>query len=218
MSKRLPARERILRVALRELVKRGHEAASTNAIAAAAGVAKGLVFHYFGTKDGLYLAVHDAQLERLQAAAFGADADAPLPTDLFERLHALAVRKLRAFQDDPLAYQFLVAAAADPPPSLRAALARRRDALAGDGWRRILDGIDTSRLRPGLDLAAAVETVTILSDGLERRVFPRLAALPDRGASQLAAITAELWAHFARLRDGLYGDAPVQSTTGPGQP
>jgi len=51
------ARSRILSAALEEFALHGAEAASTNSIAASASVAKGLVFHYFGSKTELYDAV-----------------------------------------------------------------------------------------------------------------------------------------------------------------
>jgi len=200
-----PAPVRILDAAAAQVSAVGFAAASTNAIAAAAGVAKGLVFHHFGSKDDLLLAVYERALARTVAAL---DApDEPLPDDLFERLHALTIRKIRAFQADPDGYRILIAAA-DAPEPLRARLSARADALRGEHGPRLLAGIDPSPLRPGITIGDALETLSLLGDGLERRLIPELAALPDRGASQLDAITRRVWAHFARLRDGLYRAAP----------
>jgi len=67
------ARSRILSAALTEFALHGAEAASTNAIAASASVAKGLVFHYFGSKPELYAAVLSACRDDLAGAL------APLP-------------------------------------------------------------------------------------------------------------------------------------------
>ncbi len=47
-------RERIIHVALKEF-SRGYTAASTDDIVKEAGISKGLIFHYFGSKRGLYL-------------------------------------------------------------------------------------------------------------------------------------------------------------------
>ena len=196
-----PAPQRILDAAEAEVSVVGFAAASTNAIAAAAGVAKGLAFHHFGSKDGLLLAVHDRVLDRTVAALYAPDE--AVPTDLFERLHALTIRKIRAFQDDPQGYRVLIAAG-DAPESLRARLAARADRLRAEHLPRLLADLDPAPLRPGVTVADALETVSLLGDGLERRLIPELAALPDRGASRLDAITRRAWAHFARLRDGLY--------------
>jgi len=197
-----PARARILDAALAEFATHGFRVASTNAIAGAAGVAKGLVFHHFRSKEDLFLAVFDAVLARMIDDLYaGAE---PLPADLFERLHAWALRKLRAAQRDPLGYRFIAVALTDAPEGLRARIDARLAALRAEHWPRMLAGVDASRLRKGVTLAQAIETLTYLGDGIERNVVPRLAALPDRGASQFAAIAREAWAHFVRLRDGLY--------------
>jgi TetR/AcrR family transcriptional regulator len=47
-------RERIIEAALQEFLK-GYMAASTDAIVKEAGISKGLLFHYFGSKRGLFL-------------------------------------------------------------------------------------------------------------------------------------------------------------------
>jgi AcrR family transcriptional regulator len=74
------ARARILEAARSEFAKHGFVAASTNAIAQVAGVAKGLVFHHFESKLALYLAVVDRVGDRI-VDEFLQRTD--WPTDLF---------------------------------------------------------------------------------------------------------------------------------------
>jgi TetR/AcrR family transcriptional regulator len=198
-------RARIVEAALAEFVARGFEAASTNAIARRAGVAKGLPFHYWGSKEGLYVTVYEAVIERTIAAM---TQEPPAAADLFERLHELGLRKLRAFQADPLAFQFVAMAAQDAPPGVREALQRLRETLLTRHWPHMLAGIDASRLRPGLTLADALETLTALGEGLERRLQPRLAAGRRDDPESLIALSAEVWRHYERLRDGLYAPPP----------
>lgn len=50
-------REQILDVARRHFAERHYDAVSTAELAADAGVNRGLVYHYFGTKRELYLEV-----------------------------------------------------------------------------------------------------------------------------------------------------------------
>jgi len=200
-----PPRARILDAALVEFSAHGYRVGSTNAIAVAAGVAKGLVFHHFRRKQELFLAVFDDVLARMVDALY-ADAES-LPADLFERLHAWALRKVRVAQRDPVGYQFMTSVLHDPPAGLRARLARRVESMRAEHWSRFLAGVDASRLRDDITLASAIETLTLLADGIERSVLPRLAALPDRGVSQLPQLSRRMWAHFARLRDGLYRPA-----------
>ncbi|STY42091.1 HTH-type transcriptional repressor AcnR [Listeria booriae] len=49
-------RAKILDVAVEEFASHGYKAASTNRICEVAGVSKGLIFHYFGSKEKLYTA------------------------------------------------------------------------------------------------------------------------------------------------------------------
>src|ERR1700752_1441647 len=61
-------RGKLLVAARRELGSRGLAGARVDEIAARAGVNKQLVYHYFGDKDGLYLAVLELVYEEIRAA------------------------------------------------------------------------------------------------------------------------------------------------------
>lgn len=81
-------REReIIGAALEEFAARGFAGASMAAIATHAGISKPLVYQYFGSKEGLYLAclhrVAGALLERLE------DAELAVDDSVASRIHAL---------------------------------------------------------------------------------------------------------------------------------
>jgi AcrR family transcriptional regulator len=76
--RRLPRAEReqrMLDAALAIFTKRGFEAASMDEIAAASGITKPMLYSYFGSKEGLYLACIDRaarpMIERIRAAVLG---------------------------------------------------------------------------------------------------------------------------------------------------
>lgn len=192
------ARDRILEAALVEFSARGYEAASTNAIAAAAGVAKGLVFHHFGSKEQLFTALFDVEVQRFADGVF-ANFDTS-STDLFERLYQFSMRKIELAQQHPRTAEFLLIALGEAPPALRPTLALRQAQLAREAWPRLLEGLDPSRLREGLSLADAAETLGLLAEGLEKHVT---SLLKVRGFAMPEA-AAQVWRHFERLRDGLY--------------
>lgn len=50
-------KERIINVALEEFAQNGYQAASTNVICKKAEISKGLLYHYYGSKEKLYLSV-----------------------------------------------------------------------------------------------------------------------------------------------------------------
>lgn len=83
-----PEREgQIVAVAVDEFAERGYAGASVAAIAARAGISKPLIYQYFGSKDGLYLAclrhVSDGLLGRLEHAESAVDAS------VVSRIHPL---------------------------------------------------------------------------------------------------------------------------------
>jgi len=69
--------EQIVHFAVDEFATSGYAGASVAAIAARAGISKPLIYQYFGSKDGLYLAclhsVAGALLDRLEAAERNVD-------------------------------------------------------------------------------------------------------------------------------------------------
>jgi AcrR family transcriptional regulator len=200
-AKAADARARILDAAEAELGARGFVTASTNAVAEAAGVAKGLVFHYFGSKTELFLAVLDRVTERVIESYL--THSEPWPADLFERLYAISMHKIRLFQRDRDAYRVL-AMLTDAPDELRDVLLARAGEVRRRIWPKLLAGVDTSCLRPGVSLDAALETIVLLGEGLERRIIAQVRELPDHGASQMESILRDVWKHYERLRDGLY--------------
>lgn len=59
-------KERILSVASDEFSRKGYAGASINSIVSQLGIAKGSLFQYFGTKDGLFRFVFSRALERVK--------------------------------------------------------------------------------------------------------------------------------------------------------
>jgi AcrR family transcriptional regulator len=74
---------RIIEAATALFEARGFDAVTAADIAAAAKVAQGTVFHHFGSKRGLFIAVHDAYQERLVASIDVAAASGTDPWDRF---------------------------------------------------------------------------------------------------------------------------------------
>jgi AcrR family transcriptional regulator len=98
-------RRRILDAAVRVFAAQGYEAARVGDVAREAGVAYGLVYHYFGSKDAVLEAVFREAWGRLLAAVAVAEetgADAP------EQLSLVVKIVLRTWRDDPDLVRLLV--------------------------------------------------------------------------------------------------------------
>src|SRR4051794_11485192 len=120
-----PGREKVLASGLELFGERGYDATSIAEIGLRAGIAKSVLYHYFGSKAGLWGEVAAAQTRELVAAvaeAVPADPDAP-------RLRA-GVNALLAFlAERPAAWRLLLRDAPNDPELLKIhkRLARQRE-------------------------------------------------------------------------------------------
>ena len=96
--------EQIVAVAITEFAAQGYARASMVAIAARAGISKPLIYQYFGSKDGLYLAcLHSVSgdlLARLEEAELDVD------DSVGSRIHPLRA-VFEALEPQPVAWRML---------------------------------------------------------------------------------------------------------------
>jgi AcrR family transcriptional regulator len=98
-------RQQILSAAVRVFAAQGYEATRVGDIAKEAGVAYGLVYHYFGSKDAVLEAVFREQWGRLLAAvALAEETGETAP----EQLELVVKIVLRTWRDDPDLVRLLV--------------------------------------------------------------------------------------------------------------
>lgn len=79
-------RARILSVATREFASKGYEGAGTDEIADRARINKRMIYHYFSSKEQLYLAVLEAAYARARSAEEKLELDSLAPLDALRRL------------------------------------------------------------------------------------------------------------------------------------
>jgi len=156
-------RQLILAAAVQEFAEHGREGASTNRIARKAQVAKGLIFRYFTSKEGLFDAALDHACEHLFAPPRGA-----LPADPFQRLEEFVVLRARAIEAHPVLARFI--AQFRGRSRLVASKATRRVDRAYDNLRAIFkEGVQIEVFRRGWDFAAALELLSLVAEALEER-------------------------------------------------
>lgn len=168
---------RILNAALSEFAAKGYRQASTDDIVAKAGISKGALFHYFGTKEKLYLYLLDWMSKTLQQEVF-AKVDWK-QADLFARLLQGSKAKLQVLLAYPQLWRFYESFLAERPDAARAWIAERSLAAAPTARQFLLEGIDRTRFRAGLDLEKMVDVVVWTFQGFGEAA---LAAHQARGA------------------------------------
>jgi len=103
-------RERILNAAMKEFLQ-GYKKASTDNIVREAGISKGLLFHYFETKEKLYNFLIDNAIEIMQHEYV--DLINTLQPDIFESIWQLSLLKRDVMQKYPAIFDFATAAHVD---------------------------------------------------------------------------------------------------------
>src|SRR5205823_12670801 len=98
-------RRQILAAAVRVFAAQGYDAARVGDVAKEAGVAYGLVYHYYGSKDAVLEAVFREAWGRLLAAVALAEETGE---DASEQLSLVVKIVLRAWRDDPDLVRLLV--------------------------------------------------------------------------------------------------------------
>jgi TetR/AcrR family transcriptional regulator len=108
------SQERILKSALGLFSSRGYDATSVREICEAAAVTKPTLYHFYGSKEGVYRAIVEGALERFAADAKGALAG---EGTLRERLVRMAQSYVEATLRQPELARFIMALIHNPPRS-----------------------------------------------------------------------------------------------------
>jgi len=168
-SKAVPAkaeedgtRARILNVALQEFSRHGLSGARIDTIALESGSNKGMIYYYFGSKDGLYVAALEESYRRFRQveAAFDVDDMAPVPA-LRELVgatfdfHAAHPEFVRMVMGENINHGQYIAAIPELREMNRAAI----DVLA----RLCLRGVEQGVFRAGVDPVDLHMSISALS-------------------------------------------------------
>lgn len=97
--------DRMINAALKIFALNGYKHASTDDIVAEAGISKGLLFHYFGSKIGLYTFLHDYSV-RYMKLELSTGVSSSL-TDYFAIRKQIEAAKMQVLKNYPYMQKFL---------------------------------------------------------------------------------------------------------------
>lgn len=150
--------DRMINGALKVFATQGYRHASTDDIVKEAGISKGLLFHYFGSKQGTYAFVYDysarfMMLELRDMMDFR-------EKELFEVMKQIERTKLHALKGYPYMQMFLDRANQESNSEALQAISAKRPLLleaydiiyAQVDFTRIPEGVDGRKLRKMMEL------------------------------------------------------------------
>jgi AcrR family transcriptional regulator len=155
-------RRRILDVARLAFAERGYSAATNRNLAEEAGLTSGAIYHYFGSKLDLYIAVHDDAQERV----FSRFAKAVARSETFlGQIEAVLDEAHEMNKEDPTLAQFLGSLRVDTrrDPELRKAL-KKSVIVREEFFDRVVKvGLETGEIDPSDKERVSAVVLTILT-------------------------------------------------------
>lgn len=191
----------ILEACLPVFARHGYDNTSTAMLAEAAGVSKALLFHHFGSKKELYLALLDhcmapakAHLKLTSLLAYD---------DFFVARERLSVIKYEFSKQNPAAYRVLREAYLTTPADLKAEIEKRYDVMMVERssfWEQLFEKVP---LKPGVDRRQAFELVTLVLDYFDQKFLVDTAVGEKLDDAYVYRFLAERSSFLAMIRFGV---------------
>lgn len=155
--------DRMINAALKIFALHGYRHASTDDIVREASISKGLLFHYFESKLGVYHFVYDYSVRYMSLEL--KSAVNPKEKNLFEILRQMEYGKMMAMRGYPYMQQFLNEAMHENVSEALLSIEEKRNDLSAL-YEQLLSQADTSLLPDALDSAKLVRMLDYTSRGL----------------------------------------------------
>ena len=185
----------IIDAALATFGRMGYKKASMNDIATAAGISKGLVFHYFGSKKALYL-----YLAEISGAIFLSEMKSRFDkniSDFFDRIKLATEIKMSVMKKYPALLLFLGSmyyeTDEEVADSIKEILAQSEEIRSGLAF----DGMDASKFKEGIEPQLVVNILVRFSEGY-------VSNSPDMAALDIEKLLSEFEACLDLMKNNFY--------------
>lgn len=197
----------IINAALMVFAENGYRKASTDVMVKEAGISKGLLFHYFISKQGVYEFIYDysvkyMMLELMQTVRKD-------ERDFFSIQRMIELAKTRVMKNYPYMQQFLSSVKYETHPDALKVI-RESDKVIDDTYASIYKKADMSRFRGPVDQQKIISMISWMSDGYIKDKF-------REGTPDLDEMNAEFAQYLSMLRDHFYGN-PITEKAQPIMP
>ncbi|MCR4690184.1 MAG: TetR/AcrR family transcriptional regulator [Lachnospiraceae bacterium] len=168
--------DRFINAACKLFAENGYKKASTDDIVREAGISKGLLFHYFGSKEGLYLYVFEYSTRYVRM-----EYDRCIPVEgmpFFELQRHIEKAKREIIRYYPYMTLFIQRAFREKDAGLVEKLADKMDAYT-ELLSKVYGRADVSCFKPGIDPSAILKLCLFTSDGILGDQFMAAKLDPD---------------------------------------
>ncbi len=160
--------DRMINASLKVFAKNGYDHASTDDIVKEAGISKGLLFHYFISKLGLYSFIYDYSVKYIMLEL--STGVSKKETDYFELLGQIKLSQLQVMKNYPYMLQFINKSREENVTEALIETGEKRNILP-DYYAQVMDRADLLRFREGTDIKKLTKVIGYTVDGLMSEHF-----------------------------------------------
>lgn len=168
--------DRMINAALKVFALNGYRHASTDDIVREAGISKGLLFHYFESKIGVYNFIYDYSLRYLSLEL--KSAVNLNEKNLFEIIRQIELAKMFTMRGYPYMQQFLNRGMDEDVSEVLLTVESKRNEL-NELYSSILSRADLSQLPASVDAAKIIQMLDFTIKGLMTARFRDLSFHPE---------------------------------------
>ncbi|MBP0964107.1 MAG: TetR/AcrR family transcriptional regulator [Oscillospiraceae bacterium] len=163
-------RDAIINAAMHIFAKYDYKKASTDEIASLAGISKGLIFHYFGSKKGLYLFLYDyaANFIMGEMRKFGDTSE----TDFFKIIVNSQTCKLSMLAKHPDCMTFIIKAFYEDSPEVKSEIDTTFGDIEKSTAKSFLARADLSKLKEDVSPEKLLNIILWFAEGFMRTRTP----------------------------------------------
>ena len=143
--------DRMINASLKLFALNGYKHASTDDIVTEAGISKGLLFHYFGSKLGLYTFLYDYSVRFMKLELTRGVLESSHTTDYFEIRKQIEMAKMQVLKNYPYMQQFLDRCKYENVSEALLAIEEQRNVLP-EVYASIMGQADTSLFTEKVDI------------------------------------------------------------------
>jgi AcrR family transcriptional regulator len=182
-------RQRIFDAAIDEFADQGYKQASVNRMVQRLGIAKGSMFQYFGTKEGLFGFIFDQAVELVRRTLRQVKKDT-VEADFFERIRRSLIQGVRFIDEHPRVYQVYLKMIFQEDFPLRAQFLQKVHLFSAEYLQPMVEaGMARGELRGDLDVKS---TVFFLDALMDRFLQAYSVSFLDAGAGFYRAPASEI--------------------------
>lgn len=168
--------DRMINASLKVFAENGYGHASTDEIVKEAGISKGLLFHYFISKLGLYSFIYDYSVRYMMLELSSGVSKGE--TDFFKLIDQIEMAQLQVMKNYPYMILFLNRSRRENVSEALVETEEKRSILPG-WYGETMERADTSRLKDEVDAPRLCGMIDYVADGLMEERFAEGAFQPE---------------------------------------